>query len=93
MIFNSNRLVYTIVVFVSIVFLPWYIYLTLLCIGTFVFRQYSEAVVGAVVADLLFGFPGGSIFGLSYTQTIIVGGIFLLSLVLRNKLRFIYDRT
>ncbi len=88
---HSKRTLSTIFLLFCIFFLYWYIYLGLILIALFVFKKYSEGVLLAVVADLLFGYKGGSILGFSYSTTLIVGSVFVLSLVVRDKLRFIYD--
>ena len=88
---RTKRIWYTVALCMAIVFLPWYIYLPMLCVGTFVFRNYVEAVIFAVVADMLFGFDDGSFFNIGYFTTLVVGIVFLLSIVFRDKLRFTKD--
>ncbi len=91
MTFQTKRILYTVLASVAVVFLPWYVYAPLLCVGMIVFHNFIEAVVLAVIADLLFGFTGGSMMTIKYFTTSIIGIVFLLSVVFRDKLRFIND--
>lgn len=90
---QAKRNLTTFFIFLCVIFLPWYYYVGLIVLSMFVFKKYTEGVVLAVISDMLFGYKSGGFMHLSYSTTLITGCFFMVSLVLRDKLRFIYDHS
>ena len=66
------RLVYNIIVFISLVIMPWPVYTALLCAGVFLFKNFYESLLWLVVIELLFGPLGVGFFGHYYLLAMLV---------------------
>jgi hypothetical protein len=76
------RLIFALILLVSISFLPWWVNLILIVVGSFYFKNFYEAVLIGLIMDSLYG---SSVvfetFIYFYTLT------FLISVFLINKIR------
>lgn len=77
-----KRITADIVLFLSILFLPWYISLIFGFFFLFAFYFFVEFIIFAFIIDMLFGVGGIPMFGL-YAL-----GIFVAVLFFKTKLRF-----
>jgi len=77
-----KRITANVVLFLSILFLPWYLSLIFAFLFLFVFHFFIEFIVFAFIIDMLFGIGGVPMFGLYAI------GIFVVVLFFKTKLRF-----
>jgi hypothetical protein len=82
------RIISTIVIFVCIFVLPWWLSLTLISLAIFAFRNFYESFVLGLFMDSFFGIAEVSFFGYNVLFTIIILGVFFASIILRGRLRF-----
>lgn len=58
------RVVYSVALFVSAQFFPWFVAAAIGLVGFFAFERYYEGVAAGVYLDLLFGTGGKAAFGI-----------------------------
>ncbi len=82
------RVMYSVVLLFSVLFLPYWFSLLLALVGVFYFDLYFEALALLFIADTLYGAKELRYFGFTFV-TFLLGGVFLaLSEFMKNKLKF-----
>lgn len=82
------RIIFSIALFFFIFIMPWWLSLAFLCAGIFVFSNFYESLVFALVLDGFYGVPGAGFFGLNTFFISIIGAVFIVSIFLKTRLRF-----
>lgn len=82
------RITLDVIVFVSVIFGWWFVFIPIAIIGAWVFPRYAEAVIAGFIHDALFSIGGG--YGiLSYAFTIgavaVISVIAYLKVVVKNN--------
>jgi hypothetical protein len=85
--FMLKRITCDIALFISIFLLPWWLSISFATVLLFYFDSYIEAVIAALLLDLLYGAPLPVLFGFRFVFTISVGILFLAMEPLKKRLR------
>lgn len=83
-----TRIIFSLALFSSMFFLPFYFLIILTIVGVFLFKKYYEALFILFIADLLFGTKQIHFLNVVYVYSIM--GIFLFFIIefLKEKLRY-----
>jgi len=82
------RIIADLSIFVAIFIVPWWLAIFLVAVGIFIFDTYYEAFVFALLLDSFHGVTGQSFYGYNTFFILTVGGIFIISIFLKNRLKF-----
>lgn len=58
--YSWKRFTYSIFLFLTPFFFPWWLVVIFACLGTFLFSKFFEIIALGVVMDIVFGFSGNS---------------------------------
>jgi hypothetical protein len=83
-----KRILASVLLLVSILFLPFWVAVVLALFGMIYFHIFLEAVFLFLLSDVLYGVPEAKFFGITFIS-FIISALFLLALELfKKKLRF-----
>jgi hypothetical protein len=68
--------------------MPWWLSLVFICAGIFVFSNFYESFVFALLLDGFNGVPGVGFLGLNTFFVLIIGAVFIVSIFLKTRLKF-----
>ena len=83
-----KRLLYSVLLFFSIMVLPWYVYASLIIAGMFLFNNFYEGIVWVIIIEILYGPPGIDIFQHTFMLWMVAATI--VALVIKRSVRY-YD--
>jgi len=81
-----NRLLFTLLLLGLAFLAPWWLWFLAIVVGAFLFNNFYEAVVIALIYDLAWGTEGLAVFGLPFVFSIGTTVIVLLATPLRYRL-------
>jgi len=82
------RIFASILLLLSILFLPFWVSVILALAGMMYFSLFFEAVFFFLLSDVLFGVPEAKFFGLTYVSLILGVIVLLITEILKRKLKF-----
>ena len=85
------RIGYDLILFLSVIFAPWWASIFLIILGCGIFQNYIEAIGAGMMIDFLFSVPGSGFLGLPYTMTLIGLACYLVAQSMKSRLRFTKD--
>ena len=82
------RIVFSITLLASILFLPFWVSVLLAIVGMVFFPSYLEAILGLFISDLLYGVPEARYFDLTFVSLILSVILFLAIQFLKKRSMF-----
>ena len=82
------RIVFSITLLASILFLPFWVSVLLAIVGMVFFPSYFEAILGLFISDLLYGVPEARYFDLTFVSLILSVILFLAIQFLKKRSMF-----
>ena len=82
------RLIANVILFASLLFLPWWITIVIALIAVFVYNVFYELILWGVVGDLLYGAGVASFYALTSFLSTGALVLFLTAQYLKEKIRF-----
>lgn len=86
----AKRILFTVLLFIVLFYLPFWVFLILGFVGMFLFQNYYESLVLFLFADLLYGTKQSRYFDFLYMYSFVGVLIFYLLNFIKQKMRF-YD--
>lgn len=84
-----KRILLNIALFISIVYLDWWITLIFAICGVFIFDNFYEAVMSGFLIDLLYGTPSDTFFGFWFIYAILFTLVYILcEYEIKKNIRF-----
>lgn len=83
-----SRIIADIVLLGLIFIVPWWFSIILIAAGIFIFSTFYEAFFLAVLLDGFYGASGISLYGYNLFFTFCISAIFILAVLLKNRLKF-----
>jgi len=81
------RILADIIIFLSILFLPWWVTIFLVLFGIFFFNHFYEAIIAGILIDLLYGTRAEEFFGIWFLFFIIFSSIYFFGEKLKKNIR------
>jgi len=81
------RVIYNILILISVFYVPFWIFLILLLIGLLIYRNFFEAIFWTILADNLFSLSRDIFFNFQYIYTLIILIMFLIINFFKKKIR------
>jgi hypothetical protein len=82
------RVVFDIVLFLSLFIVPWWLSLSVALVGVFFFSRFYEIIIAGVVVDILYGVPQASFFGFQYISSIVTVLFFIGGEYIKKRMIF-----
>lgn len=82
------RIIASLIILLSILFLPFWVSVILALIATIYFRVFWEAIILFFISDLLYGAKEARFFNITLVSTIFIVIILLLVEFIKKKLKF-----
>lgn len=82
------RIIFDIVVFISVFILPWWLSLIVILVGIFVWPYFFESFILAIFLDGFHGISGISFHGHNAFFVLLVSVFFIVSMFLKTRLKF-----
>lgn len=83
----SKRIIFSVVLFLSIFLFPWWVVIALSVFGIFAFKSFYEALIVGIFMDTLYGGTDGRFLS-EHIMTIGLSIVFLASFVLKENFSF-----
>jgi hypothetical protein len=83
----KHRLIFDALFFIGALFLPWWVMLSAIVVGVFLFGFFFEGVLYAILIDVVFGVPTVRFWSLPYFFTLLVLVCITISLIIRKTTR------
>ena len=83
-----KRIGYSLLIVISILTLPWYVYSALIIAGIFLFNTFYESLLWLVIIEILYGPPELAI--TAHTYFIAMATALVASIVIKRSIRY-YD--
>ncbi len=80
------RLIYNVLIFLSLTLVTWPVYTALLLAGVFIFSSFYEALLWLLIIEILFGPIGVGLFGHYYL--LLVSGALLSAVLVKKTMRY-----
>lgn len=85
----AARIIFSIVLFLSVLFLPFWVSAILGLIGILAFRYYFEAVGLLLISDLMFGAPTARFYNFTFVSTLFSLALLTATELVRDKLKIL----
>lgn len=85
------RLVADILLFMSVLYLPWWVGASLALVFFFIFSNYTEMLFAALLTDLLYAVPVERFGGFSLVLSLSALAIFVFGKILKRHLRILHS--
>ncbi len=87
----SLRIIADVILFSLVFYGPWWLFLFVAFILTFIFSEYYEAIMGGVVTDALYGLPYERLVFHNFLFLTITLGFFVFAYFAKKRLYFYSD--